>query len=140
LEIIGVTSSPKLTAILADEGFEPASGQSHEGLPFRKPVNKLKSVGEVALDATHWKTSDHFYDSFFKAVGAPEWHGRNFDALDDSIVTGNINQIEVPYRIVIKNLSQAGLEARTIAERFIGLIRQFEAEGCPIEIQIDQAT
>jgi RNAse (barnase) inhibitor barstar len=112
----------------------------HEGLPFRKPVDKLTSVGEVVLDATHWKTSDHFYDSFFKAVGAPAWHGRNFDALNDSIVTGNINQIEVPYRIFIENLSQAGSEARAIAEGFIELIRQFEAEGCPIEIQIDQVT
>jgi RNAse (barnase) inhibitor barstar len=140
LEIIGVTSSPKLMAILGDAGFEPASGQFHEGLPFRKPVDKLTSVGEVVLDATHWKTSDHFYDSFFKAVGAPAWHGRNFDALNDSIVTGNINQIEVPYRIFIENLSQAGSEARAIAEGFIELIRQFEAEGCPIEIQIDQVT
>ena len=36
-------------------------------------------------------------------VGAPDWHGRNFDALRDNIAAGSINAVEVPYRLVIKN-------------------------------------
>jgi RNAse (barnase) inhibitor barstar len=40
------------------------------------------------------------YDAFFRAVGAPEWYGRNLDALADSIRGGSINQVEVPYRLV----------------------------------------
>jgi RNAse (barnase) inhibitor barstar len=56
------------------------------------------------LDASPWKDVDDFYNAFIKAVGAQEWHGRNFDALNDSIAHGRINEIEVPYRIVIRNI------------------------------------
>jgi RNAse (barnase) inhibitor barstar len=136
LQLIGVSCSPSLIEILSDEGFERASGGFHEGIPFRKPIDNLIGVGEVVLDASNWTTPNDFYDSFFSAVGAPDWHGRNLDALNDSIATGNINQIEVPYRIVIENLSQAEPDARATTGRFIELIHQLEAEGCPIAVTL----
>jgi RNAse (barnase) inhibitor barstar len=55
---------------------------------------------ELVLDGSTWQNRDDVYDAFFKAVGAPDWHGRNFDALNDSIATGSINKIEVPYRLI----------------------------------------
>jgi RNAse (barnase) inhibitor barstar len=61
---------------------------------------------ELILNGAEWKTRDDVYDSFFRLVGAPEWHGRNFDALRDSIATGSINAVEVPYRLVIYELRQ----------------------------------
>ncbi len=45
------------------------------------------------------------FQSFFKAVGAPDWHGKNFNAVRDSIAGGNINQIEIPYRLILKDYS-----------------------------------
>jgi RNAse (barnase) inhibitor barstar len=62
---------------------------------------------ELVLDAREWTTQDDVYDSFFRAVGAPDWHGRNLDALNDSIAGRQINAIEVPYLIVIKNSNSA---------------------------------
>jgi RNAse (barnase) inhibitor barstar len=59
---------------------------------------------DLNLDTSPGKDVDDFYNAFFKAVGAQEWHGRNFDALNDSIAHGRINEIEVPYRIVIRNI------------------------------------
>ncbi len=47
--------------------------------------------------------NDDFYDAFFAAVGAPIWHGRNRDALNDSISTGGINEVEIPYRLEVVN-------------------------------------
>ena len=40
---------------------------------------------ELVLNGADWTTKDDVYDAFFCAVGAPEWHGRNLDALADSI-------------------------------------------------------
>ena len=134
LQLIGISPSPDLAEILNDEGFEEASGGFHDGISFRKSIDKLTGVGELALDASNWTTPNDFYDSFFAAVGAPDWHGRNLDALDDSIATGSINQINVPYRVVIENLSKAGPEARTATGKIIELIRQLEAEGCPVAV------
>jgi hypothetical protein len=92
---------------------------------------------EVVLSAIGWRTADDFYDSFFRAVGAPPWHGRNFNALNDSIGTGDINQIEVPYRIVIRGLSWASADARTIAMDFEQLVYRLAEKRCPVEIVIE---
>lgn len=92
---------------------------------------------ELILDGAHWKTPDDVFDSFFKAVGAPSWHGRNFNALNDSIAGGQINEVEVPYRLVIQNYDSIDAEALKMANDFIGLIREIGARGCPVGIRID---
>ena len=89
------------------------------------------------MDATGWRTVDDFYDSFFQAVGAPSWHGRNFDALCDSIGAGDINHIEVPYRIAIRGLGCASTKAQAIAIRFETLVKELAQEGCPVEIVLE---
>ena len=80
------------------------------------------------LDAGAWKTRDDIYDTFFHAVGAPAWHGRNFDALRDSIAGGQINVVEVPYRLVVKTAGPIGTEAKTTLEGFAKLIHELAAE------------
>jgi hypothetical protein len=37
-------------------------------------------------------------------IGAPEWHGRSPDALNDSMVFGRINARPPPYDLVVANL------------------------------------
>ena len=71
-------------------------------------------------------------------MGAPEWHGRNFDALNDSIATGSINQVEVPYRLVMKHYNQIGGEARKMTDDFVDLIHEIAARGYAVEIRIDR--
>ena len=136
LQVIGIACSPELIEVFSYKGFEPASGGFPKGITFRKPIDNLTGVGEVVLDASDWTSPNDFYDSFFLAVGAPDWHGRNLNALSDSIATGNINRIEVPYRIVIENLSEAEPEAHSITARVIELIHRLEAEGCPIAVTL----
>jgi RNAse (barnase) inhibitor barstar len=92
---------------------------------------------ELILDVAACQTRDEFYDLFFRAVGAPDWHGRNFDALRDSIATGQINQIEVPYRLVITNLDMASPALKELADHFIDLLHELHGEGVPVEIRVD---
>jgi RNAse (barnase) inhibitor barstar len=81
---------------------------------------------EITFDAQAWTSPDDFYECFFKTVGAPNWHGRNFNALRDSIATGKINAIELPYRIRIINYSWANVGAKKIADDFIDLINELK--------------
>jgi RNAse (barnase) inhibitor barstar len=83
----------------------------------------------LSLDATNWKTQDDFYEAFFKAVGSPSWHGRNFNALRDSIAAGRINEVELPYTIHISGLKKVPPEVRKIAKDFRDLIRELHSEG-----------
>jgi RNAse (barnase) inhibitor barstar len=92
---------------------------------------------ELILNGAEWRTRDDVHDSFFRAVGAPDWHGRNFDALRDSIAAGSINAVEVPYRLVIKNYDKIAPSARQMANDFVDLIRELTTEGCPVEIRAD---
>jgi RNAse (barnase) inhibitor barstar len=96
-----------------------------------------QQIPAISLDASDWKTPDDFYTSFFQAVGAPEWHGRNLDALNDSIATGSINQIEVPYRIVIQNTAKATASVNSFLKRFNSLVKNCMANGCPVDIALE---
>ncbi len=93
---------------------------------------------ELVLDGSTWRTHDDVYEAFFKAVGAPEWHGRNFNALIDSIETGGINGIEVPYKLIIKHSDSIGEGARKMASDFADLIHEIAARGCPVEIAVEK--
>ena len=94
---------------------------------------------EILLDGTNWTNEDHVYDAFFLAVGAPEWHGRNFNVLRDSIAAGSINQIEVPYQLVIKNYDKISGEAKGITDDFIDLLHELAADGCPVEVRVEES-
>ena len=93
---------------------------------------------QLILDGASWATKDDVYDAFFQAVGAPEWHGRNFNALNDSIAGGDINRIEVPYELNIQNYNKIRGEAKNMTDDFINLIDELEAAGCPVKIRIDK--
>ncbi|BBM04000.1 barstar family protein [Microbulbifer sp. GL-2] len=68
---------------------------------------------EITVDWKQIESEDDFYNIFLSQVKAPDWHGRNLDALIDSIVTGDINSIEPPY--TIHNLN-TGFAPRHITE------------------------
>jgi len=69
-------------------------------------------VDEIHLGGRAWQSADDFYVAYLKAVGAPEWHGHNLDALWDSLTSGDINQRNAPLRILITGLDEMGLDAR----------------------------
>ena len=55
----------------------------------------------VRLDASRWRKPLDFYEGLLASLGAPEGHGRNLNALIDSMIYGGINRLEPPYKIVI---------------------------------------
>jgi len=66
----------------------------------------------IELDAAGWRTTLEFYNDLLRALDAPDWHGCSLKALYDSIVWGGINGVEPLYTIRIRNLSQAGEDAK----------------------------
>jgi RNAse (barnase) inhibitor barstar len=134
LELIGISPSQSLTEWLADAGFHPT--EVAEGLRFKKRMDQLGQVREIELKVKYWMKPIDFYNALFEALGAPAWHGRNFDALRDSIITGGINQIEPPYRIILNRKWTVRRQTRQLIKSFIGLIREFESRGHPVEIVV----
>jgi RNAse (barnase) inhibitor barstar len=138
VRLFGVISSAQLTEELQELGYHPLLETSWDGLGFAKSLNQLKNVPEIRLDATNWSTPDDFYHAFFEAVGAPSWHGRNFDALYDSIGTGAINKVEVPYRIVVQNSAALKGSLLDFVEDLRDLIHRLQDYGCPVDLVIER--
>ncbi len=68
-------------------------------------------MDEIQLDGAAWQTNDDFYDVYLTAVGAPTWHGRNWDgrnldAVWDSLMGGDINRRSPPFRFRITGLER----------------------------------
>jgi RNAse (barnase) inhibitor barstar len=66
----------------------------------------------IDLDAHQWKTALDFYEALLSALGAPRWHGRNINALIDSMIYGGINEIEPPLTIRITGTENLPADAR----------------------------
>jgi RNAse (barnase) inhibitor barstar len=92
---------------------------------------------ELFMDAAAWKSSDDLYLSFFNAVQAPEWHGKNLNAIRDSIGGGQINKIEVPYRLVFKNYDTLSSDLKQKTDFFIEVVSDMAKEGIPVEVRIE---
>lgn len=45
---------------------------------------------------------DAFYDAILAQMDAPEWHGRDLNALQDSLVVGSISPVGPPFRFEIR--------------------------------------
>lgn len=53
------------------------------------------------ISARDWTGIGDFYEAMLIAIEAPGWHGRNTNALIDSMIYGEINGLSPPYKITI---------------------------------------
>ncbi len=61
----------------------------------------------LVLDAIGWGQPLDVYEALVTSLGSPPWHGYNLNALIDSVVWHDCNDVKPPYVIQIHNLSSA---------------------------------
>lgn len=87
----------------------------------------------ITLDASAWRVEGDFYDAILAALGAPAWHGRNLDALAESIFDGQINSIDPPYAIRI--VGRIRQQLQPFLRKFAALVTHAaEEEGVPVSV------
>ena len=86
----------------------------------------------LTLDAARWRTAGDVYDALLVALGAPTWHGRNLDALADSLRGGDLNRVNSPLDVTVTGLSSAGPEAQAAATRIAVLFADLSHDGCDV--------
>ena len=91
---------------------------------------------DIELEGATWSGADDFYTAYLAAVGAPEWHGRNLDAVWDSLTGGDINQRKLPFRVRITGTARMSVGAREIVGRFEALIHEAERTGHAVQIEV----
>ena len=66
----------------------------------------------IRLDASEFSSTTELYEALLAKLGAPAWHGRNFNALRDSL-SGGINQVEAPFTVEVANSKHVSPELAT---------------------------
>ena len=90
----------------------------------------------IPLDASKWQTADDVYSDLLAALEAPEWHGRNLNALWDSVteaaayadLSDFIIGVRPPFRIEVSNAQAASSEARKLLSQIEKLLADARAE------------
>lgn len=82
----------------------------------------------LTIDGAGLQTVDDAYSALFPAWEAPTWHGRNFNALRDSLLIGSINAIEPPFLIVVCNSNRLGPGAKQLLKHFDDLLHEIRED------------
>ncbi|MEP3653815.1 MAG: barstar family protein [Litorimonas sp.] len=92
---------------------------------------------EVHIDWAGSHSKVDVLKSILEQVKAPDWHGLGLDALEDSLVIGNINKAQPPYRFRIKNLKSIEddlIEFQNgLVEIFLDCVRKYDGSSIAIE-------
>lgn len=91
----------------------------------------------IELRADDWKEPLDIYESLLHALGAPRWHGRNINALIDSMVYGGINEIDPPYMIIVRGHERAPPDVLRDLTFMILALGEAAAEGGRSDIEFE---
>ena len=89
----------------------------------------------IDLDASEWKTALDFYEAILAAIGAPRWHGRNVNALIDSVIYGGISALEPPFTVRVTNTENLASEAKE--ELIFVILAMAEQQGTDKVVQFE---
>jgi RNAse (barnase) inhibitor barstar len=89
----------------------------------------------VQIDASGWRTGLDFYETLLAALGAPHGHGRNINALIDSMVYGGINAIGPP--MVVRVTGTANLPTDARDELTLTILAFGEIQGGECDVRFE---
>lgn len=87
---------------------------------------------QIELDASAWTEPGDFYEALLPQLGAPDWHGRNLDALEDSIFGGDINSVEPPFHISMARTDELSPSMKDFLIRVNDVFADYGRSGATI--------
>jgi len=77
---------------------------------------------KIELDGSGWRSELNFYEALASALGSVEWHGRNADAFEETMIYYlELNQVQPPYELVVRNAQE---RMRSFLVEFAGWIAE----------------
>jgi RNAse (barnase) inhibitor barstar len=90
----------------------------------------------IRLDASRWRTPNDFYSALLPELGAPGWHGRNLDALYDSL-SGGINEVEPPFAVEIEPVAAVSSKMAAFLAKVVTVFEDARDEfGAEVSISL----
>ncbi len=89
----------------------------------------------IRLDARGWQQREDFWTALLPALGAPDWHGPNLDALYDGLVAGE-NRVRPPVTVEILVSTPLPAPLTAYLDRVRGVFADAACDtGLPIELR-----
>lgn len=89
---------------------------------------------KIFIDWKEVTTEGDFYNSMLSQLEAPDWHGRNLDALADSLINGDINGIEPPFCIINLNVSAISEQMQGFSDKVAKIYVEANEQGRKIRV------
>lgn len=84
-------------------------------------------MDSITFRASNWNTSAQVYDDLLGWLGAPDWHGRNLDALWDGL-TGGLMGRAPPYVIRVTDVAAAPPPVAALLARMMPLFDEARSD------------
>lgn len=92
----------------------------------------------IRLDASKWTNNLDFYEALLPQLGAPDWHGESIAALIDSMIWGEINEVEPPYRVQVVGTDRVPSSVMAFLEDLRDCLRRARADRlCRMGVDAD---
>ncbi|WP_299022668.1 barstar family protein [uncultured Photobacterium sp.] len=89
------------------------------------------------IDWKQLSTKSEFYTMFLEQVDAPNWHGRNLDALYDGLLDERLIKLTLPVCFVNKNSSSVKLELECFQQSVFELVDEVASQRKGISLLIE---
>ena len=91
----------------------------------------------IRLDGTGWRSPEDFYSALLPALGAPAWHGRNLDALEESLRDDDINAVRLPFSVEVTGVRNATADMREFLAMVATLFRDVrDKDGADVSLEL----
>lgn len=82
---------------------------------------------EIVLDAAQWQEFRDIYAVLLPALGAPEWHGPNLDAVYDALVAGHY-RVAPPLTVIVREVGRSSEAVRAYLPRLVTVFDDARAQ------------
>jgi len=80
----------------------------------------------IELDGANWSSSHNFFDALATSLKVVPWHGRGFDAFEDSVFYGGMSEVEPPFKVIVFNCP--AFAEKDVEQMATGWARQRESK------------
>ena len=99
----------------------------------------------IELNGENWRTILDFANALLRSLGAPDRHGASIDAMIDSMIWGEINDVKPPYAVRLVNTAGLPKEVREYLETLRGALMDARLdrrsrEGHDVEVNFEIAS
>jgi RNAse (barnase) inhibitor barstar len=92
---------------------------------------------EMTFDVSAFSSTQDFYALLLAGLGAPACHGKNLDALWDTISSDDINDVRAPFAVRFINVQNAQSELKSLVEKIREIFVEARMDGVDVACLIE---